>query len=71
MADEMVVEILEDGTISVQTSEISEKNHVSADQFLDDLEEAMGGVRKTEQKEHEFWKNRNVLKGGRIVQTKH
>lgn len=47
MADTIKIEILDDGTISVQTSEISPKNHVSADEFLSMIEDLGGGERKT------------------------
>ena len=47
MADTMEIEILDDGTISVQTSEISGKNHVSADEFLKMVEDLAGGEVKT------------------------
>lgn len=67
--DMMDVEILEDGTISVKTKEISEKNHVSADALLDMIEELSGGQRKSTPVEHEFWKNRQVLRGGKIIKT--
>ena len=70
MPDDMTIEILEDGTISVKTTEISEKNHLSADQLLDELENMLGGERKTEQIEHEFWKNRVVARGGKIQKVK-
>ena len=48
MPDLINVEILEDGTISYKTDEISGINHASADLLLKELEEALGGqvVRK-------------------------
>jgi len=46
--DTIQLEVLEDGTITIQTSDISQKNHLSADEFLDGIEEMMGGERKTE-----------------------
>lgn len=46
MADNIEIEILEDGTFSVKTGTISEKNHYSADEFLDMIEELAGGERK-------------------------
>ena len=33
--DEMIIEILEDGVIKIQTDSLSEKNHISADELLD------------------------------------
>ncbi len=61
------VEILEDGTISVKTTDVSDTNHIAADQLLDELESSMGGKRKQEKIDHPFWKNKRVLKGGKIV----
>lgn len=68
MADEMEIEIMPDGVIKVSTSAISEANHMNADDLLAELEAAMGGTRVTEQREHEFWKTRAVVrnKAGRI-----
>ena len=68
--DRIQIEILDDGQIKMQTSDISEKNHMSADELLDSIEDMMGGERQTEKVEHEFWKNRQVQRGGRIVKTK-
>lgn len=50
MVDTINIEILEDGTISVNTEGISEQQHMSADQFLNDLTELSGGKRTTTQK---------------------
>ena len=50
MADQMELEILEDGTISVKTNKISPVNHVSADQFIAELEELTGGTRTTQKR---------------------
>ena len=65
--DKMDFEILEDGTISVKTTDISQANHLSADQLMDSLEEELGKVIKVEKIPHEFWKNRIVQKGGKIL----
>ena len=44
MAQDMITyEILEDGTISVTTDQISGVNHVSADRLLKQLFELVGG----------------------------
>jgi len=69
MADTIQLEILEDGKLSIQTSAISDKNHINADQLLDYIEELLGGERQTEKREHEFFQKRRVLKGGRVVKT--
>jgi hypothetical protein len=65
--DNIKIEVLEDGKISIQTSEISEKNHINADDLLDMIENLLGGERKREKRENEFWKKRKVLKGGKII----
>lgn len=67
--DSITIEVLDDGVISVTTDSISEANHMSADELLFDLENMAGGPRETKQREHPFWKNRTVLKGGKIVRT--
>ena len=37
------IEILEDGTITVKTSEISNGNHMSADDLMVEIDRLMGG----------------------------
>ena len=37
------IEILEDGTLSIKTSEISTGNHISADALMASFDELMGG----------------------------
>jgi hypothetical protein len=54
MADTMKIEIEEDGTISIQTSEISGKNHVSADEFVALIEEMGGGERSTKARKQPY-----------------
>jgi len=51
MADIMNIKILDDGTIQVSTDKISQKNHASADDFLEELESMLGGTRTTKEKE--------------------
>ena len=41
--DRIKWEILEDGTISVTTDAVSKQNHHSADELLDQLQDAVGG----------------------------
>ena len=43
MADDIEIEILEDGQVKFTTSKISGANHASADQLLAELEEILGG----------------------------
>ena len=62
MPDVMDVEIMDDGVVKVKTQGISEANHISADELLAEITEAMGGERKTEQLEHDFWKNKAVVR---------
>jgi hypothetical protein len=47
MADIMEIEVLEDGTVSVTTDKISGTNHYSADEFMNELADVLGGGRKT------------------------
>jgi hypothetical protein len=51
MADRIKIEILEDGTLSIETEGISTKNHMSADEFLKAIEKLSGGERTTKHKE--------------------
>lgn len=41
--DKIRYEVLEDGTITIDTEGISGKNHLSADQMLEALAEMIGG----------------------------
>ena len=41
--DTLIIDILEDGTIRVETDQISPANHLNADQFLKFLAELAGG----------------------------
>ncbi len=63
------IEIEDDGTVSFKTTDVSKKNHLSADDFLDQIEDFLGTKRKTEKREHTFMKNKQVLRGGRIVKA--
>ena len=51
MSDEMNVEILEDGTIKVETSAISQQNHMTAEALLRNLATA-GGAKQTRKHKH-------------------
>ena len=70
MADNIICDILEDGTISISTESISDENHAAADQALDAINELMGGEvvrtknRKAIQKMHAGW---DVKRGGKIT----
>lgn len=50
MADIMEIVIMDDGTFQIDTEGISGKNHKSADEFLEMLEDLAGGDRKTKSK---------------------
>ena len=73
MSTSIDCEILEDGTISIQTGDIEEKQHLAADALLDEITELCGGVRNTTPRENtyatNFFKNRKVLLHGKIVKT--
>lgn len=43
--DRIKFEILDDGTLSIQTDAISKQNHMSADELLDGLTDVLGGDR--------------------------
>lgn len=65
--DQIDIEIMPDGVIKIKTKELSEANHINADQLLDEITELAGGQRQTEQLEHDFWKSRNVIRqAGRV-----
>lgn len=69
MLTKIEVEILEDGTISITTGDIAETQHLSADELLSEIANLAGGVVKKEKRENPFWKNRNVLRGGKVVKV--
>ena len=43
MSDVMNIEILKDGTITVKTGEVSDGNHINADNLMTMLDKLMGG----------------------------
>lgn len=59
----MYIEIEEDGTISVTTDGISGTNHVSADQFLKDLEKLTGGGRTTKKRNKYGYAHTHIVDG--------
>jgi len=67
MADTMKIEILDDGTFSVQTDEVSEKNHYSADEFLSMIEDMAGGTRTTTPRKRSH--SMNLRSRDRLVKT--
>jgi len=68
MANTFEVEILEDGMLKIDSEAFSESMHKNADDLLEAIIEAMGGSVTTTKKEHNFWKNKNVLR--KIVEVK-
>jgi len=48
MADTIKVEILADGTVSFKTDKVSDTNHASADELLNEIQEMLGGEVKIE-----------------------
>ena len=68
--DLLTGEILADGTISIKTSEISDVNHLSVDQLLDEIADMTGGPTRIEQNPDnpgvQFFRNKQVLRGGKI-----
>jgi hypothetical protein len=65
--DTIDIEILEDGTISIKTSELSETNHINADLLLDEIENLGGGEATRKRREHEFWSRHKIVNRNRIV----
>lgn len=64
--DQINVEILEDGTVSVSTDSISDAAHFSADQLLDEIANLVGGPTTKTPKENKFWAHRAVALHGKI-----
>ena len=52
--DVINLQILEDGTVTIKTSEISDGNHVAAENLLEEMEKMLGGsvVRKENPDKH-------------------
>lgn len=50
--DEMIIDILDDGTIRIETSPISGPIHASAEKFLADVQQATGGEQTRRRKGH-------------------
>lgn len=67
MVDKINLEILADGTISVTTDGISSQNHQSADDFLETLEDLMGGKLEIKKKK----RHHSHLVGKRKVTHSH
>ena len=48
--DSMNIEILKDGTIKVETDKISPVNHMTAEAFMRNIQQAAGGVQDRKHK---------------------
>lgn len=72
MKDQLNIEILEDGTVSITTGEFSDSKHIAADDLVEELKDFIGGdivvKENPESPAKLFWKNREV-KGKKIVHT--
>ncbi len=65
----LMIEIQEDGKIKIDSEEIADSLHVNADDMIAELESLMGSKRSTSPKKHPFFKNKKVLRGGKIVKA--
>lgn len=65
--DVIKAEILDDGTISIQTEGISDANHFSADELLEEIEDMAGGKVNKKPLENKHWKHRKVQLHGKII----
>jgi len=72
MVTNIKFEILDDGKVSVTTGAIADTHHIDADNLLDEIESLLGGTKITKENPEakQFWKNRQVLKGGKIIEIK-
>lgn len=46
-SDQLKITVLEDGTIKVETDEVGQANHLSADKFLEAMSRLAGGDTET------------------------
>jgi len=61
MNDSISWEILEDGTVTITTDQISRQNHLSADELLEKLADMLGGPVKIEERRGHVHKHRGVV----------
>lgn len=50
MKDDIIIDVLPDGSVKITTSGISAPNHMSADQLLREIEGVLGGETKKEKR---------------------
>jgi len=60
MNDKIKWEILEDGTVSIETDQISGQNHLSADELLESLADMLGGPVKIKERKGHIHKHRHA-----------
>ncbi|MFH0901557.1 MAG: hypothetical protein V2A73_13095 [Pseudomonadota bacterium] len=60
MSDSIKWKILEDGTVSIETDQISGENHLSADELLESLADMLGGPMKIEERKGHVHKHRHT-----------
>ena len=74
MATKIDIEIKEDGKICITTGSIEQSKHIDADNLLEEIMNMAGGtVVKSDNPDNEarkFFKNRQVIRGGKIVEVK-
>lgn len=67
MSDDIKMEILEDGTVSITTTSISQANHISADELMEEITKAIGGEVVKKKNKTGYFDNKQVLRGGKII----
>ena len=74
MATKIDIKIKEDGKICITTGSIEQSKHIDADNLLEEIMNMAGGtVVKSDNPDNEarkFFKNRQVIRGGKIVEVK-
>jgi hypothetical protein len=51
MSDKLIVKILDDGTLKIETDKVSSANHTNAEGLLRQMSRLQGGVEKIENKQ--------------------
>ena len=66
MSDAIKWKILEDGTVSIETDQISGENHLSADELLESLADMLGGSVKIEERKGHVHRHRHHAHGHQL-----
>ena len=66
MSDAIKWKILEDGTVSIETDQISGENHLSADELLESLGDMLGGSVKIEERKGYVHRHRHHAHGHQL-----